>query len=82
MPSVRQCRTLCLVSATQTGSLAGHLETILRQIFVFDLEHETLFRLGQSPIETLHDLSRDSRFSYAEEPGNSLLFCVSSTNKD
>ena len=54
---------LCLVSATQSGSLAGHLQSIIESSELhLEPRFVSLFRLGPSALETLHDLSGDPRF--------------------
>ena len=61
---------VCLISATQSGSLAGHLQSIIESS---DLHLQprfvSLFRLGPSTLDTLHDLSGDDRFKLLPDPG-------------
>lgn len=54
---------LCLISATQSGRLAGHLRGII-ETSQLNLQPSfvSLFRLGPSELATLHDLSEDPRF--------------------
>lgn len=59
---------LCLISATQTGSLESHLTDIFRSSdFVLIPKFVTLFRLGKSHLPTLYDLSGDARFELLPE---------------
>jgi hypothetical protein len=61
---------LCLISATQTGSLAARLEEILHPQEKLETHFITLFRLGDSKLPTLHDLSKDERFIVLPEISN------------
>ncbi|MET4754501.1 hypothetical protein [Bradyrhizobium sp. RT11b] len=60
---------LCLISATQTGSLARHLTDIF-ETSALQLRPRpiALFALGDTDIPHLHDLTQDSRFKLLEEP--------------
>jgi hypothetical protein len=63
---------LCLISATQTGSLADRLNEIFSESgMALKPRFATLFRLGASSIPTLHDLSQDARFDLIPDVGDS-----------
>jgi hypothetical protein len=60
---------LCLISATQTGSLAQHLVEIFEtSALLLRPRPIALFALGDTDIPYLHDLTQDSRFKLLEEP--------------
>jgi hypothetical protein len=59
---------LCLISATQTGSLARHLTEIIdTEKLRFTPRPIALFALGETKIISLHDLSNDARFKVLDK---------------
>lgn len=61
---------LCLISATQTGSLAKHLTDIFQNSALrLRPRPVALFALGKTEIASLHDLATDHRFKPLEEGG-------------
>ena len=59
---------LCMISATQTGSLTTHLQRIFESSRLsLQPRFLALFALGPTNIPSLHDLSIDPRFALLEE---------------
>lgn len=59
---------LCLISATQTGSLASHVQHIFDSSgLTCTPRYVALFALGPTSIASLHDLHEDARFSLLSE---------------
>ena len=61
---------LCVISATQTGSLAQHLTGMFEATdLTFTPTFVTIFRLGESTLPALYDLSGDARFQVLPAAG-------------
>lgn len=66
---------LCLVSATQSGSLRGKLDSLMAggKVGRFATRFVAVFGLGDTGMPTLHDLAEDGRFRLLDEATDGVL---------